>query len=77
MDKMLTEYSVKRKTRRWTLALFFNMIDVAALAAYLIWKEHHPNLTTKDSRRQFLKDVAFQLCRENPPKMIRRSSRLR
>lgn len=36
MDKMLGEYTTKRITRRWPLALFYNMIDVCALAAYII-----------------------------------------
>ena len=42
MDKMLGEYTVKWRTLRWPLALFYNMMDVAALAAYVIYKKHHP-----------------------------------
>jgi hypothetical protein len=37
MDKMLAEYSVKRRDNRWPLAFYYNMIGVAALAAYVIY----------------------------------------
>uniref|UniRef100_A0A336MDY1 CSON010564 protein n=1 Tax=Culicoides sonorensis TaxID=179676 RepID=A0A336MDY1_CULSO len=60
MDKMLSEYTVKRRTSRWPLAVFFNMIDVAGLAAYIIFSEN--NCQTKN-RRVFLKTLAKQLCR--------------
>ena len=36
IDKLLAKYTVKRRTNRWPLALFYNIIDIAALAAYFI-----------------------------------------
>jgi len=33
MDHLAGTYSVKRKSNRWPLVLFFNMMDVAAIAA--------------------------------------------
>ena len=62
MDKMLGEYTVKRRTLRWPLAFFYNMIDVTGLASYIIFREHNPRFRTKDQRRKFLKDLAKQLC---------------
>ncbi|XP_050520903.1 piggyBac transposable element-derived protein 4-like [Daktulosphaira vitifoliae] len=62
MDKMLTEYTVKRRTNRWPLAFFFNMIDIAALAAYIIYMEHNQRFNTTDRHRKFLKELANQLC---------------
>ena len=38
MDKYLSEYTTKRKTNRWPLAFFYNMLDVAALAAFVLYK---------------------------------------
>lgn len=73
MDKLLGEYSTKRRTRRWPLALFFNAIDVAALAAYIIYIENNPQLTSTDRRRRFLKDLSFQLCKENIEQRTRNS----
>ncbi|KAL1457149.1 hypothetical protein WDU94_001810 [Cyamophila willieti] len=60
-DKMLTEYTVKRKTWRWPLALFFNMIDVTALAAYIIITENLDHKTS-EGRRKFLKELSKELC---------------
>lgn len=62
MDKMLGEYTVKRRTNRWPLAFFFNTIDVGGLASYCIYKEHNPNFRATDQRRRFLKDLAHDMC---------------
>ena len=35
IDRMLGNYTTKRGTKRWTLAMFLNMIDVMALATYI------------------------------------------
>ncbi|CAK1594994.1 unnamed protein product [Parnassius mnemosyne] len=65
MDKLLAEYTVKRRTNRWPLALFYNIIDIAALAAYIIYMEHNPQLVSSDRRRKFLKSLSLQLCGKN------------
>lgn len=63
LDKMLHEYTTKRKTRRWPLAFFFNILDIAALAAYIIFIENNPNLIKKsEGRRHFLTQLAEHLC---------------
>lgn len=61
MDKMLSEYTCQGKTNRWTLSFFYNMLDIAALASYIIYKENS-NLP-KMKRRMFLKDLSMELCR--------------
>lgn len=65
MDKLVSEYTTKRKTSRWTLALFFNILDISGLAAFKIFSENNPQLSGTDKRRQFLKDLAKQLCIPN------------
>lgn len=65
MDKLLGEYTCKRRTSRWPLSLFFNAIDVAALASYIIYMEHNIEFTSTDRRRHFLKDLSLQLSMEN------------
>lgn len=74
MDKMLNEYTTKRSTRRWPLAFFFNILDVAALAAFIIFKTNNPTLKDVQKRRSFLNDLAFQLCN---PAMKSRSENAR
>lgn len=71
MDKMLAEYTVKRRTNRWTLAFFYNIIDVAGLASYIIHMEHNTQLRSTDRRRKFLKNLANELCM---PAIITRSN---
>lgn len=64
MDKCLTEYSTKRRTNRWPLAFFYNMLDVAAYAAYVIYMENNPHLKPSTNRRRiFLQQLSDQLCR--------------
>lgn len=58
MDQMVTHFTTKRPTRRWTLAFFFNMLDVMALASYCICKEIDRN-NNKNARKQFLQN-SFQ-----------------
>lgn len=63
MDKMLTHYTTKRRTLRWPQAMFYNIIDVAALATYIIYSKNNP-FTSKSShsRRTFLQDLGKQLA---------------
>lgn len=64
MDQMLGTYTCKRSTKRWPLAMFYNMTDIAALASYVI---HNELLQTKESdrRRSFLKILSQQLVMPN------------
>ena len=50
-DEMLKAYSTKAATRRWPLAVFFNLIDIVCLDAFIICREAD---IVKNSRRQFL-----------------------
>ncbi|XP_032404924.1 piggyBac transposable element-derived protein 4-like [Xiphophorus hellerii] len=38
MDQMVREYSVRAGTRRWPVAVFYNMIDMAALNAHVLYQ---------------------------------------
>ncbi|XP_071051378.1 piggyBac transposable element-derived protein 4-like [Onthophagus taurus] len=73
MDQMVSTYTCKRQSKRWPMTFFFNIIDVAALNAYIVFTKEHPNynigVTLK--RRMFLKDLAKELV---IPHMQRRST---
>lgn len=64
MDQMVTHFSCKRSTKRWTLAFFFNMLDVMALAAYSVCKDIE-KFTKPDSRRTFLVSLSNSLVNAN------------
>src|SRR4029434_2373785 len=36
MDKLVSAYSFKRRTLRWPLAIFFNILDISAYALYTL-----------------------------------------
>ena len=60
LDQLLHEYSCKRKTNRWPFAFFMNLLDVCALAAYVLWCKLHPNWETTNPtrRREFIITMA-------------------
>ncbi|XP_037042530.1 piggyBac transposable element-derived protein 4-like [Bradysia coprophila] len=62
-DQMIHEYSSKRKTNRWPLSYFFNLMDASALAAYNIWitTNHSWKTQVADRRCQFLKTLCENL----------------
>lgn len=83
MDKLLSEYSVQRRTKRWPLALFYNMLNISALAAYIIYHEHNNTATSTNRRRKFLQELSLHLCMplierrvENPNVMGNPSTRM-
>lgn len=70
MDQMLGTYSCKRKTNRWPVAFFYNMLDISAMASYVIYNYLRPNDKT-DARRKFLHLLCEQLV---TPQAEKRSS---
>ena len=37
MDRLVRGYSTKQMTRRWPMAIFYNMVDVGALNALIVY----------------------------------------
>lgn len=64
MDQMVTHFTTKRPTKRWTYAFFCNILNVMALAAFCICKEVD-GLNKKDARRSFLTTLTNTLVLPN------------
>ena len=64
MDQMLGTYKCKRSTNRWPLAMFYNKVDIAALAAFVIYNEMKL-INRSDRRRSFLLKLTKQLAIPN------------
>jgi hypothetical protein len=63
MDQMIGRYTTQRQTNRWSLAFFFNITDVASLAAYIVYSENNKNIPKKTSQRRiFLRQLSDELC---------------
>lgn len=63
LDQMVRSYTSKRKTNRWPMAFFYNMLDISALNAYVLWLEVDPNWGRKQlfKRRLFIEELGKQL----------------
>lgn len=63
VNQMIKYYSVKRRTNRWPMAVFSNLIDLSNINALVLWNETHPewNVQAKHRRRLFLTEVAMNL----------------
>lgn len=63
MDKMLGQYSTHRKTNRWSVAFFYNILDIAALSSYIIYTANNDILKKKSNARSlFLFQLGEELC---------------
>ena len=63
LDKLVRTYSVVRKTRRWPMALFGNLLDLAAYNAYVVYHSIWPNHNQGKShrRRLFLHSLGVEM----------------
>ena len=37
LDQMTHAYTTKPKTKRWPVVMFFNMLDISGIAAFILW----------------------------------------
>uniref|UniRef100_A0A3Q3KRH5 PiggyBac transposable element-derived protein domain-containing protein n=1 Tax=Monopterus albus TaxID=43700 RepID=A0A3Q3KRH5_MONAL len=63
LDKLVTVYSCKRGTLRWPLAIFFDMLDISAYNAFVVWTAIKPRWNQKklQRRRFFLEELGKAL----------------
>lgn len=66
-DKMTQEYSCVRTTRRWPFRIFMELIDIAALNAYILWVERFPEWRANDRsrRKEFIRQLSIELAKPN------------
>lgn len=63
LDQLIRTYTCKRRTNRWPQALFYNMLDISAYNAYVVFLKINPNWNEnkKYKRRIFLEDLGMDL----------------
>lgn len=64
LDQMCRLYTTKAGTRRWPVAVFCNMLDLAGINAWILYRA---SLNSSISRRQFLLDLVTELCMKQNP----------
>lgn len=59
MDQKCSVYTSSRRTRRWTMAIFFRILDMSTTNAYIM----HQSLRDRElmTRLEFMKNVAKHL----------------
>ncbi|XP_040918201.1 piggyBac transposable element-derived protein 4-like [Toxotes jaculatrix] len=59
LDKVTGTYSCRRRTQRWPLKMFYNMLDVSAYNAFVLWRCVNPQWKESDThrRRLFLEEL--------------------
>lgn len=62
VDKMCSSYSVSRRTRRWPLAIFFQLLNIAGINSQILYNAKHINEAQK-FRRLFLKELSISLMK--------------
>ena len=58
IDQMARTYSVKAASRRWPIQVFYNILDLAGINAWILFKEVTGNT---NSHRNFLLQLATEL----------------
>ncbi|XP_050078648.1 uncharacterized protein LOC126565505 [Anopheles maculipalpis] len=73
IQQMCTMYDVSRCTRRWPMAMFFNLMNLCAFNAWCIYQLNHGE-EEKVSRRDFLVNMALELLRPQARKRLDQKS---
>lgn len=65
LDKLVSGYSCKRRTLCWPLVIFFNILDISAYNAFVIWMALNPNWNKAklQRRRLFLQELGKELIK--------------
>ncbi|XP_031639228.1 piggyBac transposable element-derived protein 4-like isoform X2 [Contarinia nasturtii] len=63
LDELCHTYTVQRKTNRWPMAYFMNLVNVAGVAAYAMWRTANNKLDdrVKEERKNFLTRLYIEL----------------
>jgi hypothetical protein len=63
VDYMCYKYFVRRGTKRWSLCVFYAMVDITDIDALIVWKEKNPdwNKNERYKRRLFLEESGTSL----------------
>ena len=52
LDQVVRCYSSRRKSNRWSLTMFCNILDIAAYNALILFLSTHPNYKNRASHRR-------------------------
>lgn len=87
-DRLCKNFSTSRKTRRWTLAVFFGLLNIVGINSFILWRNNIDSDTTqshcpqaelsskqKRSRKEYLKSLGYSLIEPFLRQRLAESSR--
>ena len=76
LEQMCARYTVQRATRRWTMAMFYGMINIAAVNALFIYANnmHKDQPEKKIKRKYFLLRISHDLVTRFVPQRYKFST---
>lgn len=66
LGKVTGTYTCQRKTTRWPLAVFYNILDVSAYNAFVVWTEINPGWNNKVLQEEALSSGAGESSGKYP-----------
>lgn len=63
VDKLCSTYTVSRRTRRWSLAIFFQLLNIAGVNSQILYNQIHDE--RHKYRRIFLKNLSLSLMKQH------------
>lgn len=69
VDHMKQAYSTARKSNRWTLRVFFSLLDIGGINSFIILRNNIEGDVVKN-RRVFIKSLIADLCKEHMNKRL-------
>lgn len=59
-DRMANSYGISRRSWKWTNKIFFHLLDISILNAFLLHKSAKGKLSHKHFREQLVRDLIFK-----------------
>ena len=64
LDQIVRFYTVKRKSKRWPMTIFYNLLDIIGYNSFIIYAFKYPEYVKRDksrARRRFLKELSEEI----------------
>ena len=70
LDQIVRFYSTRRKSKRWPMTIFYNLLDIIGYNSSIVYFHKYPHIKSNDvwlSRRNFMKDLCEEILELNLP----------
>ncbi|KAK9680741.1 Transposase IS4 [Popillia japonica] len=68
LDQKCANYSTSRRTRRWPMAIFYSILDIAGVNAFILYGSYRDNVSML--RIKFMKMLSFELVQDHLNKRL-------